>query len=329
MSILKKFHIAVLGAAEVGKTSLVARLGGLPFNRKSGYKPSTTEAPVRTSIEVVTSAGLLLFHFYDWAWVEQRKEIEVNVFNQHIAAGHDGAVFMYSVTSKESRKDFEFFYDWYERAAGFDKPWLIISSKNDQKKRQVNDEEGRALANKGNRRSYVPVSLVDDTGVDDVVVSLARIMLSDTNLTVSTTRLASEEALQWSVNRRASLLDSIHNEAAAQNVDKTTRVLCLIPNKSVFEKFEQSLIGSVYHAEQAYGVDGIEEELVAMNLKGPAVEGAAPEASHLLPIGFLVVPPSASESQQNALKALGTKYSVPCVVTIPKNVCSDLQSYRA
>jgi hypothetical protein len=51
---------------------------------------------------------------------------------------------------------------------GFDKPWLIISNKNDQKKKVVVDAEGQALARAGDRRAYVAVSLVDDTGLDEV-----------------------------------------------------------------------------------------------------------------------------------------------------------------
>jgi hypothetical protein len=33
--------------------------------------------------------------------------------------------------------------------AGFDKPWIIVSNKNEQKKHAVPEGEGQALANKG------------------------------------------------------------------------------------------------------------------------------------------------------------------------------------
>ena len=56
---------------------------------------------------------------------------------------------MYDITHKRTKTDFVDFNDWYERAAGFDKPYIIISNKNEQKKRAVLDEEGQALANKG------------------------------------------------------------------------------------------------------------------------------------------------------------------------------------
>lgn len=326
MTVVREFHVAMLGAAEAGKTSLLSRLCGGAFNRKSGHQATNTDTPQVTSLEAVTSAGLLLFHFYDWAWAEQRKALDINVFNQHLGAGADGAVFMYSVTSKESKKDFEFFKDWYERASGFDKPWLIISNKNDQKKRQVADEEGKSLANKGNKRAYVPISLVDDTGVEDLMVTLARLMMNDLNLTVASTRVATEESMLWSANKRAALIESAHSDAAASNVDKTSRVLFMIPNSSIFEKFDQALAGSSFYGEQLYNLDGIEEQLVSMHLKADGGAGATdtPEAKHLLPVSFIVAPPSASEGMQTSLRALGTKYEVPCVISIPKNVLGDL-----
>jgi hypothetical protein len=74
--------------------------------------------------------------------------------------GSDGALFLYDVTDRRSMRDFVDFSDWYQRAAGFDKPWLIVSNKNDQKKKAVQDNEGSALASKGDKRGYVAISLV-------------------------------------------------------------------------------------------------------------------------------------------------------------------------
>ena len=144
--IKQEFHFSVVGAAGVGKTSLLLRLGGKQFNRKLGHRPSMEEEAVQHSLEVCTSAGLLLFHFYDWAWAEKRKNEDIN---RQLARGSDGAVFIYDVTEKRSKVDFYDFNEWYERAAGFDKPWIIISNKNEQKKHSVLDGEGQALANKG------------------------------------------------------------------------------------------------------------------------------------------------------------------------------------
>jgi len=325
--------VSVLGAAEVGKTSLMSRLCGGTFNRKTTYKTSTQEEPIKTSIEVVSSVGLLLFHFYDWAWVQQRKEVESNVFNRHLSLGTDGAIFMYSVISKESKRDFEFFIDWYERASGYDKPWCIISNKNDQKKRQVNEEEGKSLASKGNRRSYVAISLVDDSGVDDIMVTLGRLFMNDLNLTVRSFKVASEESMLWSANKREALLVSAHNDAAASNVTRTHRVLCLVPNAGIFEKMEQAVASTCHYLQSVSSIEAVEEQLLAMTLKAAVSidDGSAssdtviaPEANSCLPIAFVVGTPTLSAPQQAALKTLSSKYNVPCVITVPRSIAQEL-----
>lgn len=330
MSVLKEFHLSVLGSAEVGKTSLISRLMGGTFNRKTAYKATTQEEPVKSSIEVESSLGLILFHFYDWAWAEQRKEVDSNKFNSFLSWGSDGAVFVYSVISKESKKDFDFFNDWYERASGYDKPWCIISNKNDQKKRQVSDEEGKALANKGNRRSYVPISLVDDSGVEDIMVGLARLFMNDLNLTVRSFKPASEESLLWSTSKRAALVLSAHVEAAASNVDRTDRVLCLVPPGSggVFEKLEQATATSNHYLQCMPSIDAIEEQLRTMTLKASSTtEGALPQApgsNNTLPVSFVVGTPSLSPINQNNLKALAAEYGIPCLITVPRSILEGL-----
>jgi GTPase SAR1 family protein len=113
MSIKQEFHLTVLGAAGVGKTSLMQRLSGKPFNRKAGHKPSIEEEAVQYSLEVATSDGLLLFHFYDWSYAEKRKNEDIN---RQLQRGSDGALFVYDVTEKRSKTDFYDFNDWYERA---------------------------------------------------------------------------------------------------------------------------------------------------------------------------------------------------------------------
>eukprot|EP00596_Hydrurales_sp_CCMP1899_P007335 CAMPEP_0119045478 /NCGR_PEP_ID=MMETSP1177-20130426/40241_1 /TAXON_ID=2985 /ORGANISM="Ochromonas sp, Strain CCMP1899" /LENGTH=195 /DNA_ID=CAMNT_0007017347 /DNA_START=61 /DNA_END=645 /DNA_ORIENTATION=- len=193
-TVKQEFRFTVLGSAAVGKTSLLQRLSGKPFNRKAGHKPSDEDKATEYSIEVATSIGLLLFHFYDWSWAEKRKTEDIS---RQLARGSDGAMFVFDVTHKTSKTDFSDFNDWYERAAGFDKPWMIVSNKNEQKKHAVLEGEGQALANKGNQRCYVPISLVDDTGVDETVLALSRLMTKDLNLTVGSVNVASESSMQW------------------------------------------------------------------------------------------------------------------------------------
>ena len=119
---------------------------------------------------------------YDWAWDSKRRTESIT---SQIARGSDGNLFLYSVESRPSLRDSGDFYSWYEAGAGFEKPSLIISMKNDSKKLQVQDGEGQALARSKNRCAYLAVSLADGTGVDAVFLSLARLMLGDANVTVS------------------------------------------------------------------------------------------------------------------------------------------------
>lgn len=155
----------------IGKTSLIHRLGGTPFSRKAGHKSENSEYATKYSIDAHTSAGLILLNFFDWDWEEKRKEVNAGLFSQQLMRGKDGAIFVYDVTDRRSKNEFAEFSDWYHRSAGFDKPWLIISNKNDQKKRAIQEGEGQALARAGDRRGYVAVSLVDDTGAMHIYVT--------------------------------------------------------------------------------------------------------------------------------------------------------------
>ena len=87
--------------------------------------------------------------------------------------------------SRPSLRDSGDFYSWYEAGAGFEKPTLVVSMKNDSKKVQVQEGEGQALARGRKSSAYLAVSLADGSGVDGVFLALARLMLNDANVTVS------------------------------------------------------------------------------------------------------------------------------------------------
>jgi len=204
-------------------TSLIARtdtgracLSRCPVHGGSDVVPSSTgDEATETVLHVATSAGPLILHFYDWAWAEKRRTVEIS---SQLARGRDGFLFLYDVQSRPSLKDssgadsavdavhvirqhkqlsfslhysrIPDFYEWYERAAGFEKPSVVISMKNDSKKVQVQNAEGQALTRSRNRCSYVAVSLVDGSGVDDVVLAITRQMLGDANASVSSYKSA-------------------------------------------------------------------------------------------------------------------------------------------
>ena len=309
---VKEFHLAVLGTAAVGKTNLCERLIGQAFNRKSGHKPSLDETATKFSIEADSSAGLILFNFYDWGWEQKRRDQSIN---QELMRGSDGALFLYDVTDRRSMRDYSEFADWYQRAAGFDKPWLIVSNKNDQKKKAVQDGEGQALASKGDKRGYVAISLADDTGLDDLVGLLAKIMMADLNLTVKSFQRASDASIEWS-NEIADRKTA--NLGLGLPPMKVKRILLVALNSSVIEKFTEVCTTSEYALEAVSSPDACEEEFAG----GSTAEGGSPA----LPIAAIVVPPTSSESQQAKLKKLVDNHGVVFSVTIPRNVLSAVSA---
>ena len=225
--------------------------------------------------------------------------------------GNDGQIFMYDVTDRRSRTDFVDYNDWYGRAAGFDKPCLVVSSKNDQKKRAVQEGEGQALAAKGDRRGYAALNLVDDEGVDELVTQLARIFSQDPNVNVMSWKKASEATLQWSADKIAEKMSGI---GLGATVAKSYRALAIIPSNSsgVLEKFSEMLFPSSFLLVQADDCWTCEEMIDKENAlleseKTAAVSGTDDAAGSSSeggttvlrpsrpPIIAIIVPPSAPE----------------------------------
>ena len=166
------------------------------------------------------------------------------------------------------------------------------------------------IAFSGNQRCYIPLSLVDDTGVDDVMLSISRLMMKDLNLIVSSVAPASEECMKWSREKSAG-----SSSLSCQSNAKLFRVLLLVLNSSVFAKFEETLAGSPFEAEQTGSVEGTEEVLADTNSEG-------------LPIIAIAGAPTMSDGQQTALKALALKYSLPCIICVPRSLSDELEKCR-
>jgi GTPase SAR1 family protein len=306
-----EYNFCILGANEVGKSSIVQKLCGQEFNRKNKYKSSTEPEATKYTVEVASSAGVILFNIYDWAWEAKRA---VENINPQLAKGRDGGIFVYDCTDRRTHRDFAEYADWYSRAAGFDKPWLIISNKNDQKKKAVQDTEGEALARAGDRRGFAAVSLVDNTGIDDVVLTLARIMTGDLNLTVSSYGAASLASLQWSADRSEQSSARIGLSLTDLPSVKTHRVLIVVMNSSVVEKFKENFSLSEYVAEGVGSADQCVSEI------------ETPEDPASLPVVAIVAPPSASEGQKKKLAEVAQSHNLRFVVSVPR---SALETVRA
>jgi hypothetical protein len=250
-------------------------------------------------------------------------------------------MFVYDVTDRRSKSDFLDYNDWYGRAAGFDKPCLIVSSKNDQKKRAVQESEGQALAAKGDRRGYVALNLVDDEGCDDIVLQLVRLMTGDANINVSSYCKASEATLQWSDEQAASAMAGI---GLGSGSAKTHRVLVVLSSSSsgAWEKFSEALFSSSFLLEMVDCAETCEELWDAQvknaaaaaeastegaSIPAEATEGGPPADSkpRPLPIVAIISPPSAPERQHRELVALGTSRGIPILASPPRTVLAALE----
>lgn len=336
--------MCILGGENVGKTSLCKRLEGTAFSRKAGCKASLEDVATRYSIEVETTSGLMLFHLFDWAWSQK---LRVQSINQQLMRGNDGSVFMYDITDRRSKSDYGDYNDWFGRAAGFDKPCLIVSNKNDQKKRAVQNHEGQALATKGDRRAYVALNLVDDEGCDDIVLQLVRVMTADANINVLSYRKASEATLHWSDEQAATAMAGIG--LGSGNI-KTHRVLVVLSSSSsgAWEKFSESLFSSNFLLEMADCGETCEElwdaqvkslaaaaeadaEAARVQASAESSEGGETGASEStdrpkpVPIIAIICPPSAPERQHRELVALGSSRGIPILTAPPRTVLAALE----
>lgn len=308
----KEFRLCVLGSSGVGKTSLAQRLAGRAFSRKTKHEPTLEAEPVCYLVEAETSSGLVLLHLYDWAWDEKR--VELGSINQQLMKGRDGAIFVFDCTDKRTLRDFSEQCDWYQRAAGFDKPCIIVSNKNDQKKKAVQEGEGQAVARHGENRGYASISLADDTGIDDVIVAVARLVLKDVNLTVSRFGAASAAVIEWSSNREIGTTSLIGLKIEDLPAVKTHRVLLVVLNSSVVEKFSENFVKSEFVLEGVGSVAVCESEILT------------PEDPNSLPVAAVVVPPTTSEGQKTALRELAARHNIGFTVSVPR---SALESVRA
>lgn len=204
--------------------------------------------------------------------------------------------------------------DWFQRAAGFEKPCLIVSNKNDSKKKAVQDHEGQSLASKGDRRGYVPISLVDDSGIDEFMLMLSKLMLSDPNISMQSFKEASSESMAWS-DEKAIL--KVADIGLSTIQVKSYTIILVVMNSAVIEKFNETFASSEYTIEAVANADACEEFILSI------------PSSDTLPLKCIMVPPTASETQQTRLKSIAEVNKVEFIVSIPKNGLSSIQSALA
>jgi hypothetical protein len=141
-----------------------------------------------------------------------------------------------------------------------------------------------------------------------LVLGLCRIMMQDLNLVLTSFQAASEEIMQWSNDRAAATTASI---GLGMTLDKTKKVLLLVMNRSIAEKFNETLIESEFVLEAVSSVAECEEEC-SRSYSSP-------------PVFALAVPMSSPESHHIAIKELAVRLGIGAVVSIPKNILTALR----
>ena len=124
----------------------------------------------------------------------------------------------------------------------------IIQQKR-SKTKTVQEGEGQALARAGDKREYIAISL------DDTISMLAKFMLQDLNLSVSSYGPASPSTLQWAATRIAGIGLGIDGAKA-----KTQRILLLSINSSVNEKMTEAFATSEFEIIACGSIDVCEQQ---------------------------------------------------------------------
>ena len=148
---------------------------------------------------------------------------------------------------------------------------------------------------------------------------------------------ASPDSINWSDEKSKNVLGSI---GLGSVVPKTKRVVVVVMNKAVAEKFSEKLLnGSEYEIVVACNADECEEYLQEDHKHKP--EPTETEGAILLPITAILVHPTASDGQKAALTELASKYSsnssggseiggdshcvITLVVSVPRNCLTILR----
>ena len=193
------YRVAVLGAAEAGKTALVARWAGAP--PPATYAPTLGAAPAESDVFVVTADGPARVTFVDWCWDHAA---DADVTRQMAAS--DAAICVFSLADGKS----------FTRAAvaavayGSKRPVVFVGTHSDGK--------SRCDADAVSKRDAVLCSCATGAGVDR-----ARARLLDA-LGVKDSTSSSEDA--WLLSeRRVDAYERFLNDDEACVLDLVKRRL--------------------------------------------------------------------------------------------------------
>lgn len=175
----RAFRCAVLGDAEVGKSAFCARARGDDVGED--YAPTMSAAPAESAMTVITADGPVLVTLVDWAWDQVYQVDKIDVLPA-MQSAPDGALYVFSYAAPDSFKNLPLRFSEYERAVGGSPCALYVGNKTDAAKLRVKDPDVWDAARKKTRCDFARCSALDDDGVDEALLALARLLLGDEKL---------------------------------------------------------------------------------------------------------------------------------------------------
>lgn len=149
--------------------------------------------------------------------------------------------------------------------------------------------------------------------MDDVISTLCKVITNDPNLTISSYAKASAHSISWSCDRESSAIATIGLKLPGV---KAKRVILVILNSATAEKFVEYLETTEFQGERVSSAEEC-DEILAASLESK-------EGSVELPIVAIMIPPTASNGQKSALTAIGSKYGIPLLLSVPRNAPESL-----
>lgn len=173
----KKFKICIFGDGGVGKTSLVNR-----------YLTGVFQEHYRITIgadffvkRINVNGATVTLQIWDFAGEDRFKFILPSYIT-----GSSGCIFMFDITRYSSIKNLNDWMDIFNKGSkNYDKevPIIMVGGKLDlDHKRSVMNEQAIEYAEKNNFSHYVECSSKTGENVDDIFVSITKIMLEKANL---------------------------------------------------------------------------------------------------------------------------------------------------
>ncbi|MFX0188605.1 MAG: Rab family GTPase [Candidatus Hodarchaeota archaeon] len=169
------FKLVLLGDHAVGKTSLINQYVEHKF--EEDYKPTIGVSIVKTSVileKIETKVSLLL---WDIAWQEKYEK-----YRKYYFEGCVGALLVYDITKQDSLKNIKskWYSDFNKYTEAKNSAYLLIGNKSDlESERNVDNDDGKDLANEINAADFIETSAKYGDNVEKAFLRLVQKVLAN------------------------------------------------------------------------------------------------------------------------------------------------------